>query len=95
MGTDVMQQFVQFGVAGLMGVLWVWERSMSRRYERQLSQAHEKLFRKQDELGVLIKLIRRNTQAIERFDQTQLQLKELLESMNGAIHKQCEHEGCE
>ncbi|WP_432798405.1 hypothetical protein [Poriferisphaera sp. WC338] len=87
MAADTMKYMVQFGVAGLMGVLWVWERMMSRKYERQLSQAHQRLVRQQEELAVLIKLIRRNTQAIERFDQTQMQLKELLEVMSQSMHQ--------
>ena len=71
----------QFGVAGLMGALWIWERSLSRKRERQLNEAHEKLVRQHRELRMLVQLVRRNTRAVERFDQTQQELRHVLERM--------------
>jgi len=82
MPTDVLQPLTQFGVAGLMGLLWVWERSMSRKREIQLNDAHSRLMSQQDELRTLVRLVRQNTRAIVRFDQTQNQLKALLEKMH-------------
>ena len=79
---EEIQPFAQFGVAGLMGLLWVWERSMSRKREAQLNEAHERLINQQNELRTLVKLVRQNTRAIVRFDQTQQQLKSLLEKMH-------------
>jgi len=80
--SDFIQPLTQFGVAGLMGLLWVWERSMSRKREAQLNDAHCRLMSQQDELRTLVKLVRQNTRAIARFDQTQNQLKSLLEKMH-------------
>eukprot|EP00752_Nemacystus_decipiens_P014095 g12531.t1 len=60
-----------FGVAGLMGALWLWERLYSRKRESELTQAHQKLTAQQQELHILIDLVNRNTAAIERFEQTQ------------------------
>jgi len=82
MSPDLLQPLAQFGVAGLMGLLWVWERSMSRKREVQLNDAHCRLMSQQDELRTLVKLVRQNTRAIVRFDQTQNQLKALLEKMH-------------
>lgn len=82
MTADVIQPLTQFGVAGLMGLLWVWERLMSRKRETQLNEAHVRLEHQHHELSVLVKLVRQNTRAIVRFDRTQLQLKELLEKMH-------------
>lgn len=82
---ETIQQLTQFGVAGLMGLLWVWERLMSRKREAQLNEAHLCLKQQHHELGMLVKLVRQNTRAITRFDQTQLQLKELLEKMHHDI----------
>lgn len=31
--SDALSMFTQFGVAGLMGALWVWERMLSRKRE--------------------------------------------------------------
>lgn len=82
---DAIQPLTQFGVAGLMGLLWVWERLMSRKREAQLNEAHLNLQGQHHELNVLVKLVRQNTRAIVRFDRTQLQLKELLEKMHHDI----------
>ena len=86
---DLIQPLTQFGVAGLMGLLWVWERLMSRKRETQLNEAHMDLQRQHHELSVLVKLVRHNTRAIVRFDRTQMQLKELLEKM----HHEIDHRG--
>ncbi len=82
MPTDMIQPLTQFGVAGLMGVLWVWERFMSRKHELQLDAAHQRLMRQQDHLKVLLDTVHRNTLALERFEHTQAQLRTLLERMN-------------
>lgn len=82
---EVVDALAQLGVAGLMGILWVWERTLSRRREKQLSESHDKLLQYQEHLTVLIKLVRRNTQAIERFDQTQVRLIQILEQVQHEI----------
>ena len=87
MPVEFIQPLTQFGVAGLMGLLWVWERLMSRRRETQLNEAHQRLMSQQHELSVLVKLVRQNTRAMVRFDQTQQQLKELLEKMHHEIDR--------
>ena len=50
MPDPMIQQLTQFGVAGLMGVLWVWERLHSRKRERQLSEAHGELMSDREQL---------------------------------------------
>ncbi len=79
---ETLQSLTQFGVAGLMGALWVWERTMTRRREQQLTAIHERLVGERQQLRELMRLAHRNTRAIERFDQTQNQLRDLLERMN-------------
>ena len=74
MSTDFITSLTQFGVAGLMGVLWVWERTLSRKRDQQLDATHNTMMRERDALRVLIRLVRRNTQAIERFERTQERL---------------------
>ena len=86
MPPDLLEKLTQFGVAGLMGALWIGERVLSRRRERQLSEAHDRLHGEREHLRVLIRLVRRNTQAIERFERTQKQLCELLEKVHHDIH---------
>lgn len=88
MPAEMMQQLAQFGVAGLMGVLWVWERLHSRKREEQLSEAHERILSERQELHEMVELVRRNIGAIERFEQTQTQLQQLLERMHDEMRKQ-------
>ena len=85
---QMIEPVTQFGIAGLMGVLWMWERMHSRRRERELSEAHELLMRQRDTLDALLTLIRQNTRAIEQFEQTQIHLKQLLEDLHHDIRKQ-------
>ena len=79
---DLLASFTQFGVAGLMGALWVWERMLSRRRESQLNAAHEQIVQQKQELHVLMRMMRRNTQTIEQFERTQQQLYKLLERIH-------------
>lgn len=79
MPEELIQPLAQFGVAGLMGVLWVWERTFSRKRESELSEAHARLLAQQQEVGVIVELVRRNTEAFERFSQV---LKELAEDLH-------------
>jgi len=75
------ESFTQFGVAGLMGALWLWERFYSRKREQELSQAHQRLMEQQAELNTLIGLVQRNTIALERFEQTQARFADLLDKL--------------
>lgn len=79
MPEEMFPSLAQFGVAGLMGALWVWERLYSRRRERQLSEVHEVILNERQQLQVLVELVRNNTASIERFDRTQTQLVNILE----------------
>ncbi len=81
METEIIQPLAQFGVAGLMGLLWVWERRLSRAREQQLSDTHLRLMQEREEVRVLTDLVSQNTHAITRFDQTLTQAMALLERM--------------
>ena len=81
MPPEIVDGVTQFGVAGLMGVLWVWERLHSRKRETQLTEAHDRLIQERASLQLLMSLVQQNTAAIERFDRTQSQLIELLEKV--------------
>lgn len=81
MTAEVIQPLTQFGVAGMMGVLWVWERTMTRRRDVQLDEAHDALMRRQEEMKLLVETFQQNTRALERFEQTQVRLRVLLEEI--------------
>lgn len=76
---ESIENVTQFGVAGLMGALWLWERIYSRKREQELTQTHQRLTTQQQELHILIDLVNRNTVAIERFEQTQQRVADLIE----------------
>ncbi|NBC96473.1 MAG: hypothetical protein GVY27_08985 [Deinococcus-Thermus bacterium] len=82
---QIFPLLTKVGAIGLIGALWVWERWMSRHRENQLSEAHEKILQQRQELRVLTMLVRRNTRALERFEQTQCRLSEFLERMHDEI----------
>ena len=85
MTQEILEPLSQFGIGGLMGALWVWERWLSRRREQELSQAHERIMQERQAFSELVALVRQNSHALERFDQTQQQLKAVLEKMQGAV----------
>jgi len=80
-GIVMEETWMQFGVAGLMGALWVWERTHSRKRERQLTQAHDRLIARDQQIGVLIRLVRQNTRAIVSFERLQGRVCDLLERL--------------
>lgn len=84
---EIIEPLTQFGVAGLMGTLWIWERLLSRKRERQLTQTHDRMMRHRESSRVLVQLVQRNTQAIERFDHTQHELGRFLELIHDSNQK--------
>ena len=81
----MLDALVQFGVAGLMGLLWVWERMHSRLRERQLSEAHQRLTAQNQALDALMRLVRQNTRAWVGFERSQRRMCELLEGVRHEI----------
>ncbi len=85
MELEFIKAVAQFGVAGLMGVLWIGERTLSRRRENQLDQAHARLIKQREEIEALVKLVQRNTDVIARFDATQVHLMQTLEKLHETL----------
>ena len=81
----MVETLVQFGVAGLMGMLWVWERTHSRRREAQLTEAHHRLMDREKQLDALVKLVRQNTEAMVGFERLQKRMCDLLEGIRHEI----------
>ena len=86
MPTEAIETLAQLGAAGLMGFLWIWERTHSRQREQQLSDAHKLLMEQRESLQVLCELVRQNTRAIERFEQVQVGLEHVLERISQTIN---------
>lgn len=83
----MIESLVQFGVAGLMGALWVWERLYSRRRERELSESHERLMQQQEHLETLVKLVRVNTKAMVNSERTGKRMCEMLKGISDELGK--------
>ncbi len=83
---ELLEFLTQFGVAGLMGLLWVWERTLSRRRERQLDEAHTLLRDDRKAIVLLIDLVAQNKAALERFEYTQVRLHSALEALHPYAH---------
>lgn len=81
-----MEQLVQFGVAGLMGALWVWERAHSRKRDAQIDEAHDRLMSQDRQLEALIGLVKQNTEALVAFERAQQRICQLLEGIAHERH---------
>ncbi len=76
--TAMITDLTSFGVAGLMGAMWLWERRNSRHREEQLTQAHGRVTRDEQRLASLIKVVEHNTAALTRFAETQKFVRQAL-----------------
>jgi hypothetical protein len=68
----------QFGVAGLMGALWWWERKYSRQREEELTEAHAHILNQREHLQALLDAVRGNTRAISQFTAVQEEILHML-----------------
>ncbi|MBL1217002.1 MAG: hypothetical protein D8M59_05840 [Planctomycetes bacterium] len=71
---DGLGPLAQYGLAGLMGVLWLMERRSSTQRERELSEAHRRMMAQHEEIGELMDVVRDNTSAVTRLEQSQARL---------------------
>lgn len=62
---ELMAALAQFGTAGLIGALWLWERRSASERERQLREAHERLIDSRVTLEALLGVVRANTEALQ------------------------------
>jgi hypothetical protein len=79
---DALLPVAQFGVAGLMGGLWWWERRYSRGREEQLTRAHELIVNQREHLGMLVKALQNNTRAVAEFTDAQREIVRALRRRN-------------
>jgi len=82
-GTDVVN-YAQFGVAGLMGALWWWERRYSRQREDQLTEAHRVVMETREHLDALLNVLQGNTKVIADFTAVQQEMLGLMRAKVGA-----------
>ena len=74
---DVLN-YAQFGVAGLMGALWWWERKYSRQREDELTQAHQAIMDTREHLTAVLDALQGNTKVISDFTTVQNEILRVL-----------------
>lgn len=78
MPDPVITTLAQFGAAGLIGLLWLYERRHGALRDRQLEEAHRRLLTRERELDSLLKVLQDNTRAINTLELSQRRLIRLL-----------------
>jgi hypothetical protein len=68
-GSSPFDQLANFGAAGLMGAMWLWERRTSGRREQQLDEAHARIMSDRIQLDELLRVVKQNTAALSRLSQ--------------------------
>jgi hypothetical protein len=71
----------QFGVAGLIGWMWLAERRAAAARDRQLAELHERLMQERPHTAILLEVVRDNTRALTALDLGQRTLAGLLERL--------------
>lgn len=70
----------QFGVAGLIGWMWLSERRTGAERERRLEEAQTRLAAGQEELSALMTVVRENTRALASLEAAQRSMVGLVEA---------------
>jgi hypothetical protein len=67
----VLTPLAQFGLAGFMGAMWLWERHTSRKREEQIDEAHARIVSDRVLLDQLIAVVKHNAEVMSRLSATQ------------------------
>lgn len=79
MDPTIAATLAQFGVAGLIGWMWLAERRSAGEREQQLRDLHQRVQSDGVSLGALLKALDDNTRAIVTLEGTQRRLVDALE----------------
>ena len=83
---SIITDLANFGAAGLMGAMWLWERKLSRLREEQFTEAHCRILRDEQRLDSLVKVVEQNTSAVAGFTETQRQAVEAIRDLVKELH---------
>ena len=78
MEAEVAGVVTQFGVAGLIGWMWITERRAGAAREKQIGELHDRIMRERTELEVLVTALKENTRALTALETGQRGLVSLL-----------------
>lgn len=82
-----LELVAQFGVAGLIGLMWLSERRASAVREKQLCELHERVREDRVRLGTLLEVVSANTRALASLEATQRQaVRQILLMGRGGRH---------
>lgn len=70
----VLENLASYGVAGLMGAMWLWERRVSQRREQQIDESHARILADRVQLDQLLDVVRQNADALSRLSALQEQV---------------------
>lgn len=79
--SDIATALAQFGVAGLIGWMWLTERRSAAARDQQLAQAHDRLIDGRANINVLLSALDQNTRALTAIEIGQRRAVDLLERL--------------
>jgi len=85
MPEEMVPLIAQYGIAGLMGALWLMERRHSATRERELSESHTLLVRQREELSEMMDVVKENSRAMSAVERSQARLTQVCEEIAGHL----------
>lgn len=76
---DLIPQFAQFGMAGLIAWMWLTERRHAQERERRLEEAHRLALEQRVHVEQLLRVVESNTRALTLVEAGQRRLAAALE----------------
>jgi hypothetical protein len=86
MPPEIIATLTQFGVAGLIGWMWLTERRASAERDRQLSEAHARILHDAEQRTVLVDALRDCTRAMVALECGQRALADLIQRWQDRSH---------
>lgn len=80
-----MASLTQFGVAGLIGWMWIVERRAAAAREKLVQEAHDRLISDRTRLEVLVQALRDNTRALTALEVGQRGVAEALRGLRAPV----------
>jgi hypothetical protein len=81
MPPELATTLTQFGVAGLIGWMWLTERRAGAERERQLSEAHARILTQSEQRAALLDALRDSTRAMVALECAQRALADLIQRL--------------
>lgn len=78
---EIAGALAQFGVAGLVGWMWLAERRAAAGRERQLAEAHDRLMAERERAETLVGLVSGSTRAMTALEASQRELARVVERL--------------